>query len=86
MQVISRTHVGLVRENNEDALLVREPSLLPLPTAWEAMRQEKLPAGLLLKPLRLQHIACAMSIRNRISVRLCWRPLTRLIRTFLKWR
>lgn len=27
MQVISRTHVGLVRENNEDALLVREPSL-----------------------------------------------------------
>lgn len=28
MQVISRTHVGLVRENNEDALLVREPYLL----------------------------------------------------------
>jgi protein phosphatase len=27
MQVISRTHVGLVRENNEDALLVREPYL-----------------------------------------------------------
>ena len=27
MQVISRTQVGLVRENNEDALLVREPSL-----------------------------------------------------------
>ena len=27
MQVISRPHVGLVRENNEDALLVREPSL-----------------------------------------------------------
>ena len=28
MQVISRTHVGLVREKNEDALLVREPSLV----------------------------------------------------------
>ena len=27
MQVVSRTHVGLVRENNEDALLVREPYL-----------------------------------------------------------
>ena len=27
MQVISKTHVGLVRENNEDALLVREPYL-----------------------------------------------------------
>lgn len=27
MRVISRTHVGLVRENNEDALLVREPYL-----------------------------------------------------------
>lgn len=27
MQVASRTHVGLVRENNEDALLVREPYL-----------------------------------------------------------
>lgn len=27
MQVISRTHVGLVRENNEDALLVRKPYL-----------------------------------------------------------
>lgn len=27
MQVISRTHVGLVRENNEDSLLVREPYL-----------------------------------------------------------
>lgn len=27
MQVISRTHVGLVRENNEDALLVRDPYL-----------------------------------------------------------
>lgn len=27
MQVVSRTHVGLVRENNEDALLVRAPYL-----------------------------------------------------------
>lgn len=27
MQVVSRTHTGLVRENNEDALLVREPYL-----------------------------------------------------------
>lgn len=27
MQVVSRTHVGLVRENNEDALLVRTPYL-----------------------------------------------------------
>lgn len=27
MQVVSKTHVGLVRENNEDALLVREPYL-----------------------------------------------------------
>ena len=27
MQVVSRTHVGLIRENNEDALLVREPYL-----------------------------------------------------------
>ncbi len=27
MQVVSRTHVGLVRENNEDAMLVREPYL-----------------------------------------------------------
>ncbi|MDY4919803.1 MAG: Stp1/IreP family PP2C-type Ser/Thr phosphatase [Phascolarctobacterium sp.] len=27
MRVVSRTHVGLVRENNEDALLVREPYL-----------------------------------------------------------
>lgn len=27
MQVISKTHVGLVRDNNEDALLVREPYL-----------------------------------------------------------
>ena len=27
MKVISRTHVGLVRENNEDALLIREPHL-----------------------------------------------------------
>lgn len=27
MRVASRTHVGLVRENNEDALLVREPFL-----------------------------------------------------------
>lgn len=27
MQVVSRTHVGLVRDNNEDALLVREPHL-----------------------------------------------------------
>ncbi len=27
MQVVSRTHVGLVRENNEDALLIREPHL-----------------------------------------------------------
>ena len=59
---------------------------LPLPTAWEAMRQAKSPAGLLLKPLRLRHTACAMSRRNRISVRLCWRPLTRPIRTFIKWR
>lgn len=27
MRVVSKTHVGLVRENNEDALLVREPYL-----------------------------------------------------------
>lgn len=27
MQAVSRTHVGLVRENNEDALLLREPCL-----------------------------------------------------------
>lgn len=27
MHVVSKTHVGLVRENNEDALLVREPYL-----------------------------------------------------------
>ncbi len=27
MQVVSKTHVGLVRENNEDAILVREPYL-----------------------------------------------------------
>ena len=27
MKVISKTHVGLVRENNEDALLIREPRL-----------------------------------------------------------
>ena len=27
MQVVSRTHVGLIRETNEDALLVREPYL-----------------------------------------------------------
>lgn len=27
MRVVSRTHVGLIRENNEDALLVKEPHL-----------------------------------------------------------
>lgn len=36
MQVVSRTHTGLVRENNEDALLVREPYLLRWQTAWAA--------------------------------------------------
>lgn len=30
MRVVSRTHVGLVRENNEDALLVREPFLFAI--------------------------------------------------------
>ena len=27
MKVISKTHVGMVRNNNEDSLLVREPYL-----------------------------------------------------------
>ena len=27
MKVFSKTHVGLIRENNEDALLVQEPKL-----------------------------------------------------------
>ena len=69
MQVISRTHVGLVRENNEDALLVREPSLFAVADGMGGYAAGEI-----------------ASRRNRISVRLCWRPLTRPIRTFLKWR
>lgn len=34
MIAVSRTNRGLVRHNNEDSVLVREPDLLPLPMAW----------------------------------------------------
>ena len=30
MPVISKTHIGLVRKNNEDSLLVREPHLFAI--------------------------------------------------------
>ena len=30
MPVISKTHIGLVRKNNEDSLLVREPHLIEI--------------------------------------------------------
>lgn len=49
MFVISKTHVGMVRTVNEDALLTTGPELLRWLTVWAAMQPEKPPAG---KPYR----------------------------------
>ena len=43
MIAVSRTNRGMVRPNNEDSILVREPDLYAMLTAWAEQMREKWP-------------------------------------------
>ena len=44
MIAVSRTNRGMVRPNNEDSILVREPDLYAIADAWAVRMREKWPA------------------------------------------